>query len=1295
MVRIVLTNASFLKESGLWEDGELEITSRSTRFSGKKTEIRKNYSDLDQVVASIENFEKKKLFRKSIEKWLELSFSDGTIWFFKFEDDHFADSICKQIDLEREKEVKAKKQAEIAESTIRSTDSMSSATPLRSVVNSHPNAVFIEETNNRSTKADIQKTTASIPPEPVESKTTEENNSKTNNETVLANAVKQSEDPLPQKEKKAVKKKINLKNATQELVTETQAILSKAEKARKEADKLYDELKKLSKSYSDPTIDQKDVQPTNDHTHTEMNDSLDVSDDTKNIDTHEQDNEQPVAVIPESSVQTNNTIELIASMHVETISQMQDAVRNDSSASGTLQLKNDDFSDDATATEEETNTGNQNTKDTSSTQWDSTVIPTEEETYTVMEKTAVNESSSEGKDNPHAEITNIDSDNSTAAIDIEADKTPEAEDIIESKFIDGSIATSEQSEEEIQEEQLLQGQPNINFRKIFVHECIEFARACAEYIPENRIKKENSKGESYLFDLMNVCYSQMDETYVMRPMPTYIAPGGKLIKCREDGIYADKLITAYEPFLNNAAEYQNEVIRRSLNDSVERRSSAFTSMQLLCLMPDVVDDFSSFFRNQLEVNGQRVFQIPRSIALAYAAQQVSLSQGIQLPKEFLCLDYDGEEFIAIKIRQETDKSGDTIFVRMGRYPIQEHHPVYKTLALSYLTEYKKKYNVPFTKKMTHDLVDTKKLQHLLLSTENRPAIVTDGETSIDVWIDNEILESLLEKIVDDSKEISNNNKIPVYALCSFGKVSNNGLFGVDMLELGCKEITKRYAEGKTLWEEYLPSLQLGVHQDGTFADLELISEEDRHQQIVSSYIGKTVEIIIQNGTIVLTKDKEHYDLPLVREVYGSMNKEKLARFQPEEPLTEDTEVELRIYYTYGDVDSYRLVALCSDGTKIESKWCDSELLPNPAPSYTSKDETITKAQCDRIYQAFLDFMHKVQSSTPPFRTTIYFDNSRHAYSRYLYGLNERYWPFFPIQNYFRDSNYFQAKEQIDDLIRSGVFKAIADVMNGTLPAGHNLEAEKYSPEKGDNTNAARVLRINVTEIARLFGILYTIKAENGKRYEDVAQIVEAFRNNKSRTPVENWAPLTAYVKRNDDQYGIWDGFIQSLYTLNPKHPHIYSLRAISSVSYQTEDWIFEFYKGPQKEKDLDHLLKNIFACLDDDEWKQAKNLPYNPRKIRDVLELLLCICRLKSVDENVLNCNSAETKNLVSRLKKIDADMRDLQRSGQLKKEFNTRLGIQLPYEYRFVNRIIYSLVQTLTGGDAVSLVGFKEDGAR
>lgn len=67
-------------------------------------------------------------------------------------------------------------------------------------------------------------------------------------------------------------------------------------------------------------------------------------------------------------------------------------------------------------------------------------------------------------------------------------------------------------------------------------------------------------------------------------------------------------------------------------------------------------------------------------------------------------------------------------------------------------------------------------------------------------------------------------------------------------------------------------------------------------------------------------------------------------------------------------------------------------------------------------------------------------------------------------------------------------------------------------------------------------------------------------------------------------------------------------------------------------------------------------------------------------------------KSLVKKLKDIDSEVRALNKMGQLKKPFNTRLGIELPYEYREVNSVIYPLIQTLTGGGVVSLVGFKED---
>lgn len=198
--------------------------------------------------------------------------------------------------------------------------------------------------------------------------------------------------------------------------------------------------------------------------------------------------------------------------------------------------------------------------------------------------------------------------------------------------------------------------------------------------------------------------------------------------------------------------------------------------------------------------------------------------------------------------------------------------------------------------------------------------------------------------------------------------------------------------------------------------------------------------------------------------------------------------------------------------------------------------------------------------------------------------------------------------------------------------------------------------------------------------------------------IQEWAPLTRYVSRSQDVHGVWAGFSKSLRQLNPGQPWrtIYDLRAVSGVCYQTENWIFEFYHGPDGRRDVDWVLKNILAVLYSSECIVPKpGEKYNPRKIRDVLELLLCVCRLKEEAPDILDCNAPQTKALVKQLKVIDRSMRELGERRLLKVAFNSRLGIQPPKAYRRVNPVIYALIQTLTGGKPVSLIGFTSDEER
>ena len=105
---------------------------------------------------------------------------------------------------------------------------------------------------------------------------------------------------------------------------------------------------------------------------------------------------------------------------------------------------------------------------------------------------------------------------------------------------------------------------------------------------------------------------------------------------------------------------------------------------------------------------------------------------------------------------------------------------------------------------------------------------------------------------------------------------------------------------------------------------------------------------------------------------------------------------------------------------------------------------------------------------------------------------------------------------------------------------------------------------------------------------------------------------------------------------------------------------------------------------------------YNPRAIRDMLELLLCCTRaneylIETSNQVYFDPNSEETKALIEKIKLIDYYMDEF--SDNLSKPFVSRLNANIDKKdlYR-VNEITYMLIQTLSGKERIELIGFTED---
>ena len=864
-------------------------------------------------------------------------------------------------------------------------------------------------------------------------------------------------------------------------------------------------------------------------------------------------------------------------------------------------------------------------------------------------------------------------------------------------------------------EELLTG-PTINYevsddcRRRLLEQCGQAVRSCRDLLPK-RMEPEHAGLEDppactgakpFLFDIVNCRVSDFSGSGASRQMPVYACMDDKEPSlCHQHGIYTQTLVDSYELFHDNRKEthhFRHSILRRSLEEVIGGAMPA-DGCHFMCLMPDIVDDFDQVFRAQLNYKGTPLFQVPRSIALAYTLQ----AEGWSLPEDFLCLDYDGEDFFAIKIRNVLDEDGEHIFIRMGREKVEGEHPSTQSLSLDYLSRYQKKYGSVLSEGAISNLVNTRRLQHLLF--ENSPYLLLDNSGTVaSIHADTEILNEIAERIYEDMEQIQNEKNMTVYAMCSLFNDPSGSLYNISQMETGCKEICTRAEQGKTLWQEYLPDLRLEVNRNGCFDEIQLIGEEHRHQNINTFVLDEKVQIPVVDGTIIFpVNGAKHYDLPLVRETFGRHVKEKLARFALDKPLQKPVQVELSVHYQYGDIDSYQLVAYAKEMDQtIRSSWCDTEslILPNPAPSFseaTPEQHIISREEIEKVYHAFLQMRDEIKSPCRPPRHkggSVYTlpKNPNWYYSKYLHELNRGGMPYFMIQNFFRREAFPETRTYISELLSEDVFSTIGGILRGDLPTGHELDNDSQMGK-----NESRILINNMADIASNFGIFFALKdnVEGSSQFRNAIDDILSYYKRKKHPQIQHWAPITKYVRITRDSHNIWPFFLSALSQLNPdkRKSTARDLRTISGVCFQTEDWIFDLYHSPNGRDHVERIIKSIEAILSDEGWLSERDPlgQYNPRKIRDILELLLCICRLKKEDPTILDCNAPRTKQLVKRLKKIDSDMRMMEENGLLNHTFNSRLGITAPEAYSRVNPVIYALIETLSGGGQVSLIGFSD----
>ena len=712
-----------------------------------------------------------------------------------------------------------------------------------------------------------------------------------------------------------------------------------------------------------------------------------------------------------------------------------------------------------------------------------------------------------------------------------------------------------------------------------------------------------------------------------------------------------------------------DVIQRALTDTIASYQSISTEYRIVCLVPDNLGDFKDNIKSQIKSVGS-IIQIPRSIAAAYS---FVAQNNIKSDSTFVCYDYGSSELCKTQIRILYDEENKCYeFTRMWRqrYP-QKQRQYFDKIALTYLEKYSSKNRIHLSDAVKKALINTRDIIPVL-SGRSSVAIATEiGYVSIDY--DKEIAEQLIEEMqLDMSMDMSGDD----YSCILFDVDTQEKMcYSFENLCLGFSEINNRIKHKKTIWNEYLPELSLEVIHNGRFDKLQLI-KKGMIQTITETSMDEEIIIPIEDGLFVFEPGRDKIFCPLIREEFGNLQRDKMAMFFDEKlfPLKEALQVELSLTYHYGDPDSYKLhaTALNADGYQVESQWCDEKdkiMDNNMYPEYVPQSITAKSVNIETIISQFYENIDKdwyykqngVRGGAP-------FDKLGN-----WYVVTPLIYSIVSIQNMFAPYNV------------SNVSSAILSKMEGVIEQLLGLleDAENDELNFGNCDFDGKHIQYVKDSILNVISMLGGLCCNSNK--EIYFKMVNAVIETKSYYHSRYLLQLSTYILRENDTFGVWDAIDEYV----PKENTMVAVRTIGAVCWRNPEWIYSF-----GECDNSFIQSIIDKAISHSKSEIDKiGYDYNPRSVRDDLETLLGMIRLKETNPFVLellNCNSNNIKEFVVFLKELNDVMTE--KANILKFPFISRLDMEVPEELNQVSSVVYPLIELLTGGNAIKLTGFTED---
>lgn len=724
--------------------------------------------------------------------------------------------------------------------------------------------------------------------------------------------------------------------------------------------------------------------------------------------------------------------------------------------------------------------------------------------------------------------------------------------------------------------------------------------------------------------------------------------------------------------LTNKNEYS---LFSVFNTSVARKENAYDSISLIInalmsdvtakctyfiyFVPDALDEFQKKLRQKMYIPGIKSFPMPRSVAAMLYCQKNNLFQ--EKSNDYAVIDLDGKESSTVTLFTKKNKEYNReIFVRRG-IAKKSIKLSYYTFCMKYLEKLDDKYYLDIKNETKENLIVSRRMQELF--EKHEPIILCDEQLPVRIIFDDEIYEEIKKTYEAEINNYVKENKLPANTKIIFSVIAdknNKFLSNVDVMSCFI-DVSNWLNNREPLWEEYLPKLRLRVKKNGEYAFIDLVADEKTIS--ITKVLDEEIEIHVKEK-LIIPRNEEAVFLPLIKDSYGTMNSDQLAKFTSDSfPLTEDKEVKLTVKYKYGNEDSYSLIAETVDDSKdmeFVAEWVDTDLIDNDKyPEFLDEQIVVNEGEIKRI-SAHLniveDYLLRIVDGDGS-----YLDKTEKSFLT-------RTVLFDPLS-----INLYKRFNSIESIKSSKEIKGIIyQLFNGGL---FDKLSAFYLTTDYDNA------------------ILNAIYNYDKRKIEDFYHDVKYFLSNSGylllRKPAvirklqqENESQDLIYASRivNEETYDVLGYVCDAIIKKCDKDV----LRAVSSVCWYDHNWIINIYR--ENPLVIEIMINSIYEYLQKTDEKLISSGKFNSKILRDVLEVLLAICRLKEIEPTILDTNDGLTKDIVNRIISINNHL------NKHKIPMDTRIKANLNKgELYKTFDVIYMIIQCLTGSEKLTLLSFKE----